>query len=340
MPTPWPRSPPICSAPVSVAEAVTDPLRLVVVGAGPKSLFALEALAARLDGAGWTPARPDDVALRALVVTVMDPADRPGTGTAYAPDQPHVLRLNVSATLLDGAAGGAFPSFTQWVAHAHPQLAASTYPPRAVVGEYLAQRWQEMISRLERYGRCRHLRAHALAVEPERTGSWTITFRAAPQDPSAQNDDDARAERRRVLGAGDHLSAEEVLLAPGHGTGHDDALAGRWRSPLPLVPAVLPVGRMLSMSRVPSGSRVALRGGALTFLDAALALTEGRGAQFLRTPEHPGGLLHHRSPQEPATLLPTNRHGLLLDAKPEPGTPLAAPRSIALDEGARCIILL
>ncbi|WP_394216623.1 FAD/NAD(P)-binding protein [Brachybacterium vulturis] len=305
-----------------------------MVGAGPKSLFALEALAARLDRADRAPAHADGSAPHTLELTVVDPTALPGTGAAYAPEQPHVLRLNVSAALLDGAAGDAFPSFPQWVNHAHPHLASSTYPPRAVVGEYLAQRWQRMLSRLDRHGRCRHLRARALAVEPERTGGWTITVRVAPQE-TAPYDDDDRSEQGMASATDDRLRAEEVLLASGHGVDHDDALAGRWSSPLPLVPAVLPVGGMLSISRVPPGSRVALRGGALTFLDAALALTEGRGAQFLSSPERPGTLLHHRSPHEPATLLPTTRQGLLLDAKPEPGTPFAAPRTGALDAAAR-----
>src|SRR5690606_8298554 len=46
-------------------------------------------------------------------------------------------------------------------------------------------------------------------------------------------------------------------------------------------------------------------------------------------------LTHHRSPEEPAVLLPTTRHGLLLDAKPPPDQPLPETAEQALASGAR-----
>lgn len=315
------------------AARTTAPLRLAVLGAGPKALFALEALAhqlheAELRAAGTALATRGADEPPRLEVTVIDPAEHPGTGAAYAPDQSPVLRLNVAARILDAPDSRAFPSFPDWVSGAAPALAREPYPPRAVVGRYLALRWQAMLADLGRHASCTHLRGRAAAVE--RDGAvWRVEVRLE-ESVSAQ------ADARRGIADRTLLSAvDEVLIATGHGAGHEGALAREWASALPLRPAVLPVETMLAADQVPPGSRVAVRGGALTFLDAALALTEGRGAEFTVDPEHPERLVHRRSPQEPATLLPTARHGLLLDAKPNPGTALAAPVSAALDQGAR-----
>lgn len=360
------------------------PLRLVVLGAGPKALFALEALTFRLQIAHSAPASGRGGAEEPrLEVTVIDPAEHPGAGAAYALDQSPVLRLNVAARILGAPIGGAFPSFPDWIAEAVPSLAAEPYPPRAVVGRYLSHRWQQMFAALGRHAHCTHLRGRAVAVE--RDGAhWRVTVAAASSEASDLNVPDLNVPGLNLPGAGvtaagatgsdvkrsgtPHLGThnsgtptsgtlsagmpspsaylvplgpvDEVLVATGHGAGHDGALENGWAAALPLCPTVLPVATMLTPARVPPGARVLVRGAALTFLDAALALTEGRGATFAIDPEHPDRLLHRRSPQEPATLLPTTRHGLLLDAKPDPGTRLAAPVSPALIQSARRLAAL
>lgn len=284
-----------------------DPLRLIVVGAGAKALFALEELAARLvdsTGAALAPL---------LEITVVDPGEHPGTGAAYHPSQPPHLRLNVSSRILDTPATGAVPSFPDWARLAHPELAAEPYPPRAVVGQYLQLRWRRMQDALAPSATLRHHRGRALAVHPD-GARWQVEVTGSPRalDP-----------------------ADEVLLVTGHASRHVGALAPAWTSPLPLRPSVLPVEAMLSPDHVPPGSRVAMRGGALTFVDGALTVTLGRGAAFRPHPAGTTGLIHHRSPEEPAVILPTTRHGLLLDAKPPPETPLPDAAERALEHGAR-----
>ena len=284
-----------------------DPLRLIVVGAGAKALFALEELAARLvdsTGAALAPL---------LEITVVDPGEHPGTGAAYHPSPPPHLRLNVSSRILDTPATGAVPSFPDWARLAHPELAAEPYPPRAVVGQYLQLRWRRMQDALAPSATLRHHRGRALAVHPD-GARWQVEVTGSPRalDP-----------------------ADEVLLVTGHASRHVGALAPAWTSPLPLRPSVLPVEAMLSPDHVPPGSRVAMRGGALTFVDGALTMTLGRGAEFRPHPAGTTGLIHHRSPEEPAVILPTTRHGLLLDAKPPPETPLPDAAKRALEHGAR-----
>ncbi|MDO5661291.1 MAG: amino acid decarboxylase, partial [Brachybacterium sp.] len=98
------------------------------------------------------------------------------------------------------------------------------------------------------------------------------------------------------------------------------------------VPAVFPAAEHLSERSVPPGSRVVTRGAALTFIDAAIALTEGRGGTFTPDAERPGRLTYERSGVEPAVIQPLSRHGLLLDAKPDPGD-LPADITAVLEEG-------
>ncbi|WP_158239467.1 FAD/NAD(P)-binding protein [Brachybacterium sp. UMB0905] len=271
-----------CSAPGR------DPLRLVVIGAGPKALFALEELQARLAaGAG-----------RALEVVVVDPGEHPGTGAAYRPDQPAPLRLNVDCRVIDAPASSTAASFPAWCAEHAPQLAEELFPPRAVVGQYLAERWSRLWSALGEHADLTRVRTRATAVQPVGE-TWSVQLKGG-----------------EVI-----TGADEVLVATGHARAHEGALARSWQGAVPLRPAVLPPEEMLDPVHVPPGSRVALRGAALTFLDAALMLTEGRGGRFVEQPD--GALRHERGAAEPAVLLPTARRGLLLDAKPQPNSPAA-----------------
>lgn len=321
-------APPMAAAETPLRPAADAPLRLAVVGAGPKALYALEELTALLDAAGSATATADDAGAAAsessaasgLIVTVIDPVAVPGTGAAYHSGQPHHLRLNVTAAILDEPATGDFPAYPSWVQDPYPQLADEPYPPRAVVGEYLAQRWQQMIHGLSRHARVEHARARVTDLRREGS-AWHLTTDAAPADVGP---------------------VDEVLIATGHAAGHRGALVHHWSSPLPLVPAVLPAERMLSAEQVPPGSRVAVRGGALTFIDACLTLTEGRGGTFTESTEVdasggteadvPARLVHHRGPHEPTVIRPITRQGLLLDAKPDPGSPLTGSGERAVEQ--------
>lgn len=314
--------------------APTGPLRLAVIGAGPKALFALEELAALLirpaDATGRLPATGPATGFPGslLEITVLDPGEHPGAGAAYHLAQPPQLRLNVGSAILDAPASGAFASFPDWAAREHPELAEEPYPPRAVVGRYLAQRWQRMQESLAPFGTLQVLRERAVALHRGAEG-WLVVREDGPA-PLVPAPSDPPTE----------IPVDEVLVATGHAAGHESSLAsawaaGRWSAELPLRPSVLPVETMLAAAHVPAGTRVAVRGGALTFIDAALTLTSGRGARFLPDPAGSGRLLHERTPEEPSAILPTTRHGLLLEAKPDPGTALPVAAEAALEEGGR-----
>ena len=110
---------------------------------------------------------------------------------------------------------------------------------------------------------------------------------------------------------------DEVLIATGHARSWSGEMARGWDHAAPLVERVFPVEAHLGADRVAAGARVAVRGFALTFIDAALALTEGRGGQF----EHAGdaSLRYRASGHEPSRILPFSRTGKPMLAKPDPG---------------------
>ena len=72
-------------------------------------------------------------------------------------------------------------------------------------------------------------------------------------------------------------------------------------------------GSVTADTDVPAGGTLAIRGFALTFIDAALSLTEGRGGEFTEAGD---GRLSYRGTGEPIRILPFSRTGRAMLAKP------------------------
>ena len=88
------------------------PLRVAILGVGPKGLFALERLLHHAHRAG--PAAR-------LQVDLFEPHPAPGAGPVYDPDQPAYLRMNVAASTLNmwgdatrAVSAGERLSFVDW----------------------------------------------------------------------------------------------------------------------------------------------------------------------------------------------------------------------------------
>ena len=284
----------------------TDSLRVAIVGLGPKGLFALERL---LDHA--SPGRPGIP----IEIDAFEPHPVPGAGSVYDPGQPAYLRMNFAAGLLDmwWPGGTAVPpsdqrSFVSWSrAHGaawHPD----DYPPRSAVGRYLSDGLAALLA---------HAPPHVV-----------VTIRSTRVRAIRRS-----GENWEVAADGPAGRYDEVLIATGHDPSWPGALSNGWTGPAPLVPAVFPVERRLSTDQVPPGATVAIRGFALSFIDAALATTEGRGGSFEPWPDAKrdrseiGGssplgatrLRYRPGGAEPAAILPFSRTGRPMLAKPAPG---------------------
>ena len=263
-------------------------MRVAIVGFGPKGLFAFERL---LDHAHAL-SRPGS-----LEIDLFEPDPNPGAGPNYAPDQPDYLRMNFAADLIDMWWPGsrALPpslqrSFVRWRA---PGTEGDAYPPRAQVGRYLSEGFEAL---LRHAPRAVAIRLRASAVEAVR----------------------ANGEAWDVHAAGGLAGTyDEVLLATGHLQTSPSGLAAGWTRAAPLVPGVFPVDRRLTRAAIPPGATVAIRGFGLTFIDAAIALSEGRGGSFA-SGGHPFRLAYTPSGDEPRLIVPYARGGRPMLAKPGP----------------------
>jgi uncharacterized NAD(P)/FAD-binding protein YdhS len=177
---------------------------------------------------------------------------------------------------------------------------ADEYPPRAQVGRYLCEGFEA-------------LRRHA-------PPNVEIRLR-----PSTVETAEPAGCRWVLCTAESEDCYDEVLLAVGHRTAPaSDGLAADWGHSAPLVPGVFPVERRLSRKAVAPGATVAIRGFALTFIDAALALTEGRGGVF-EALDHPYRLRYRPGTGDVGVLLPFTRSGRPLLAKPGPAVAARVP---------------
>lgn len=273
--------------------------RVAIVGFGPKGFGCLERLALSV-------ARADDPA--PLEVSIHDPAEHPGAGPVYDPSQPHHLLLNFAAGNVDVwspdndlVSPGQRADLVSWLARVHPEWAdPAAFVPRALVGAYLRDAYASLAAHLPRSLRVQHVRGSVTAVTSER-GAWRLSH----DDPALDRD-----------------GVDEVMLTLGHGrwTGAPAGSRG-WTEGLPprgrtrLVTSVFPVTERLAVAAVPAGAQVGVRGFALTWIDAALALTAGRGGRFAAldtdAPRYLG------APDEVARIVPFSRTGLPLMAKPE-----------------------
>lgn len=223
-----------------------------------------------------------------LDVHVFEPGQL-GPGSAYSPQQPSYKRMNVTSRIVSTALG----SFTQW------RRACSATAPRHSEAE-------DLFSSADDYFPARAFVGefliasweHVLGNLPRRI---TVTVHhekvttLQPWDSAPES-----AERWSVNGS----IFDRVLLAAGH--------ASTW--PGALDPVV-------AEDRDP----IALRGLALTFIDATLDLTEGRGGYFqpTETPEFPGQLTYIPSGREPRAIVPFSRSGRFMETKVDPEGMLA-----------------
>jgi diaminopimelate decarboxylase len=273
------------------------------VGLGPKGLYALDSLVDLVARSGIGP----------IAVDVYEPHHVPGAGPVYDPAQPAYLRMNYSADQIDiwrvdERRPRRLPFVGWW--EVNHGAKPSAFPPRSDVGRYLSDGFHRVCDQVPAGMSLRVVEGHGRSVRRQGL-RWEVESAVGT---------DLDPERRLY---------DEVLIATGHDRRWAGELAATWDHRVPLVASVFPTTSSLAESRVPPGSTVGVRGFGLTFIDAALALTEGRGGRFERTPRL-DRLRYVRSGREPLSILPFSRSGRTMQAKPNPGRfvnmePLVAP---------------
>ncbi len=271
---------------------------VAIVGLGPKGLYCLERLVAEFG------AHPLPGGLR---VAVFNRSSSFGASPIYDPEEPDYLLVNISVGEVDLWGGGdpeivpeRGPDFLSWYQKEfRPALPLSgdEYLSRAVVGRYLHEGFARLLSHLPPGMEVSCIVAEVTDITPT-PAAHRVTF---------------------VDGVGrEHtLAVDKIVLATGHSrvdAEPEDQRFQRFADQHPgasYIPFVYPVS---NMDEVPAGARVAMKGIGLTFIDALLSLTEGRGGTFERMAD--GKLSYRVSGQEPKAIFPFSRTGLPMAPKP------------------------
>ena len=269
------------------------PLRVAVVGSGPRGISVLERLAARAAEG------PADTRIE---VSLIDDAEI-GCGRVWRTDQSPWVLMNTAAgevTMFSGPPdggpprAGAGPSLAQWWATVDPDQAdPNGYAPRALYGRYL----RFVLDRIEA-GRPDQVVLHRVAARVEdlrRTSSqeWVL-----------------------ALSGGRQLTADRVVLATGHPV--TEPQAGQ-RSLADFAAARRGLGYIRAdgtekraLEEIPAGATVGVIGLGLSFYDLMAQVTLGRGGRF--ADDGSGGLRYLPSGREPV-LVAGSRSGLPLPAR-------------------------
>lgn len=275
---------------------------IAVIGGGPRGLAALEYL-------------HECLALHSLpfkVNTVLfEPDSCPGAGPVYDPDQSPGNWLNIPERLVDmksradlscghGVIPG-FPSYQDWAERegaSGNRTSVDLYPPRALLGKYLAARFNTLADRL---------------VEQER-----LTIMSTEVESLAFH-----KSRVTINGAdGTSIEADEVVLTIGHQPVEPDESMVRWRTyteerpQLTLLSDPYPTSGIIESTAIHSQSTVAIRGFGLAMIDVVKGLTEARGGKFIVSDEQTRSMTYTRSGHEPFKMVPFSLDGLPLVPKP------------------------
>jgi len=271
---------------------------LAIVGLGPKGLYCLERLLAEFN------ARP----LRhPLHINLFNRSANFGASPIYDPEQPDYILVNISVGEIDlwtatapPIVAGRGPSFLAWYQETfQPQtpLTGEEYLSRAVVGRYLIDGFERLITHLPADVTVSRHVGEVVDIRPQGR-AYQLVFMAESGDT-------------------EEIQVDKVLLATGHSRLRPGTTEKRYQAfarrhaGAAFIPFVYPV--MESMAKIPASARVAMQGVGLTFIDALLELTEGRGGVFKRAADGP--LAYEASGKEPRSIIPFSRTGLPMTPK-------------------------
>lgn len=191
-------------------------LNIAIVGAGPRGLWAVEEL---IDRAARTNTQV------AIDVYNHGPIGAEG---AYGRNQPDSWLLNVRSSALSTRMG----HFDDWRTDNHDD----PFPPRSMVGHYLADAWQTAAAHVPPSSRLRHIEQEVTQIDQDGQ-QWRI---------------------------GTTLY-DEVLLVTGHAATWPGSLANAQLDTA--LPVIAPAYPSSQLETITSSDRVMVRGAALTFID-------------------------------------------------------------------------
>ncbi|MBB6325797.1 hypothetical protein FHS59_001412 [Algoriphagus iocasae] len=261
--------------------------KIAIVGLGPKGLYGLERLLANLGRLE---------ASFPVEIHLFNKSDSFGAGDIYRTDQPAYLLMNYANGHIsmwpeeDPAPNVTRPkSFVQWLEMhqlEYPESNAYTFSSRCTVGRYLSGGFEELLQNC-----------------PE---SISITKHVGTVS-DIKKDGEQYQVKFRGLNSGQEMiidNFQHILIASGHPCVNDPESHLKEN----YIDFIYPITKRLQ--DIASGSKVAIKGMGLTFIDAILALTEGRKGKFELNSNNT--LTYVRSGEEPEKIFPFSNSGLLM----------------------------
>ncbi|MHC6595067.1 FAD/NAD(P)-binding protein [Arthrobacter sp. C152] len=288
---------------------ITQSIRAVIIGAGPRGTSVLERLLAHLAAAKASGRRQPPVR-----IDVVDPYPA-GAGHVWQPGQSRLFLMNTQSfypTLIpqDPAlpAPVAGTTFDQWRERQQrdplPSLTAeelaelavlqsNDFPSRALYGRYLRSTLADLLDKAPDGVTIDFHQTSAVSVRRLRDGTFDVGL---------------------ATGAG--LRAGSVVLALGHipsrlNPEQRDLQSAGDQLGLQYFPPAVPAD--VDWTRIPAGEPVLVRGMGLNFFDTMVQLTEGRGGKFVAKGNR---LEYEPSGQEPR-IVAASRRGTPYRAKAE-----------------------
>lgn len=227
-----------------------DPMKIAIVGFGPRGLAALEKLSVQV-GMGDCP----------VDVDIFDPHATPAAGPNFSPTEPDVCLLNLPIRDVDlpESPNKGVPQFGQWVKKF--EVNEEVFVPRSVLGTYFTERFQALMANL-----------------PD---DLKVTLRPLRVERAVRQDD-----RWQLAAEGSYFGPyDHVLLSLGQPKTDLDDQADRWREHAKSqgldFTAAYPGKSLIRSASEWAGRSVAIRGLGLSSLDVIRMLTLGLGGQFV-----------------------------------------------------------
>lgn len=269
--------------------------KVAIIGGGPKGIYGFERLTA------WLKIQPPS---ERIEIHIFNRSDSFGAGENYRTEQPSWLLMNNPVGDIN-MWGEEKPqpvvpqplSFPEWLCRtAGMNIAPNDYTSRAMAGRYLSHGFDLIASNLPENVSGKYIVGEVVDMYND-SGKYALSLKA-------EGDENYTPQADRY----DH-----VLLATGHPKHRETKQALNFQSfadeheKAGYIPFVYPAETVFS--DIPPNCSVGMKGMGLTFVDAVLALTEGKGGRFTRD-EKTEKLIYIPSGEEPKIIYPFSRSGL------------------------------
>lgn len=210
-----------------------------------------------------------------MTLTIFEKSGRFGRGLAYQPRQvAHLLNVPAGKMSLNASQPD---DFLQWLAQQpafaadEPAVLAQAYLPRALFGDYVAQRWQEALALAAQQG-------VQVVLRPQAVTALDLTNSEAPQ---LQTDGQWQSFSALVLACGNELPRHPAGLT--QLAQHTAYVQNPWSDAW--------------LAKLKPDSKVLILGNGLTMVDTLLSLrAAGLKTPVLSVSPHGYGMLPHRHP--------------------------------------------